>query len=85
MFGGAVVQSAWTWRLWCTSALRVRQGAEAQYFGMPEGEGQDPAAALNALLHRVGQLAVRVRAQGRLGLHFIFSFRLRLDVKLNMS
>ena len=40
---------------------RAHQGAEAQYFGVPEGEGQDPAAALNALLHRVGQLAVRVR------------------------
>ncbi len=33
----------------------------AQYFGLPDGEGQDPAAALNAMLHRVGQLAVRVR------------------------
>jgi hypothetical protein len=39
----------------------VAQGAEAQYFGLPDGEGQDPAAALNAMLHRVGQLAVRVR------------------------
>ena len=44
-----------------TGAAPGRQGAEAQYFGVPEGEGQDPAAALNALLHRVGQLAVRVR------------------------
>lgn len=33
-----------------------------QYFGLADGEGQDPAAALNALLHRVGQLAVRVRS-----------------------
>ncbi|KAK9842481.1 hypothetical protein WJX81_002027 [Elliptochloris bilobata] len=40
------------------------QGAEAQYFGLPEGDGQDPAAALNALLHRVGQLAVREHAPG---------------------
>ena len=59
---GAAAESVYTWRARLTSALRGRQGAEAQYFGVPEGEGQDPAAALNALLHRVGQLAVRVRA-----------------------
>lgn len=61
MYGVADIESACTWRARLTGAVRVRQGAEAQYFGVPEGEGQDPAAALNALLHRVGQLAVRVR------------------------
>jgi hypothetical protein len=49
------------------------QGAEAMYFGLPDGEGQDPAAALNAMLHRVGQLAVRVRPRlpARTAMHFL--------------
>ena len=35
--------------------------AEALYFGTPDGTGQEPAAALSAMIGRIGQLALNVR------------------------
>lgn len=36
--------------------------AEALYFGMPDGCGQEPAVALSAMIGRIGQLALNVSA-----------------------
>ena len=37
---------------------------ETQFFGVPDGQGQPPAAALPALIKRVGQLATKVSSLG---------------------
>ena len=36
--------------------------AEALYFGTPEGAGQEPAAALQSMIARIGELSLNVRA-----------------------
>ena len=36
--------------------------AEALYFGTPDGDGQEPAAALQSMIARIGELSLNVSA-----------------------